>query len=97
MKRRARAEGGEGEEEDSRGNGAQRSAHPIKGAGNGDMTTVMRKIKLVLPPPLVHGFFRYRFFLLYLVLSSVFPEQKMAMKNVRANQNGKGGGKWDGE
>ncbi len=47
MKRRARAEGGEGEEEDSRGNGAQRSAHPIKGAGNGDMTTVMRKIKLV--------------------------------------------------
>ncbi len=36
---------------------------------------------------------RYRFFWFYLVLSSAFPEQKMARKNVSVNQNGKGGGK----
>ncbi len=38
---------------------------------------------------------RYRFFWFYLVLSSAFPEQKMARKNVSANQNGEGGGKWE--
>ncbi len=38
---------------------------------------------------------RYWFFWFYLVLSSAFPEQKMGRKNVSANQNGEGGGKWE--
>ncbi len=41
------------------------------------------------------GWDRDRFFWFYLVLSSAFPEQKMARKNVSANQNGEGGGKWE--